>query len=316
MKLVTIDQGGIPLSGVVIGQEVLAFRLAAASVPLAAWVPVEMIGLLQAGPEGLDVIRRIVERVHDDRHLTEQLRSVGALRPLPETALLAPVPEPRLFMSTGLAYKDHVGEMRGPKLTTPAGSMRCSSSIIGPEAPIILPRNFPSMVDIEVELSVVLGSSLFDVTAEEAVKGVAGYTLYNDVSARDWNADRDFDLIRQGKQLPTFSPCGPWIVTADEIEDPYAIDVRSAINGDTLQSDNTRNLLFTIGEVISYFSRWFRFQPGDIVTTGSPGGVGWAKDPQIFLKPGDVVTVEADGIGTLRNPVIADAAAIVSGRIE
>lgn len=315
MKLVTIDQGGIPLSGVVIADDALAFRLAAPLLPLSAWVPADMVGLLQAGPEGLDVIRQIADRVLCDEGLAERLRGTGALRPLADTVLLAPVPEPRLFMSTGLAYKDHVGEMRGPKLTTPAGSMRCSSSIIGPDAPIVLPRNFPSMVDIEVELSVVLGSSLFDVTAEDALKGVAGYTLYNDVSARDWNADRDFDLIRQGKQLPSFSPCGPWIVTADEVEDPYAIDVRSTINGETLQSDNTSNLLFSIGEVIAYFSRWFKFQPGDIVTTGSPGGVGWAKDPQIFLKPGDVVTVEADGIGTLRNHAIADAAAIVSGRI-
>lgn len=306
MKLVTLDRGGLPLPGVVIGEEVLIFRLATAELGLAGWVPDTMIGLLEGGEAALDIVRRLIEPIADGQQdPTERLRSCGALIPLSETRLLAPVPEPRLFLSTGLAYREHVGEMRGPKLTTPAGSVRAISSITGPDAPIVLPRRFPGMVDIEVELSVVISSPAYDVGVENAMRCVAGYTLYNDVSARDWNAERDFDLIRQGKQFPTFSPLGPWIVTSDELPDPYDVDVRSTINGKVLQSDNTSNLLFTIAEVIAHFSKWYRFLPGDIVTTGSPGGVGWAQDPQIFLKPGDVVTVEADGVGVLRNPVVA-----------
>ena len=308
MRLVTVDHGGLGLPAVVSGEEVLIFRLAAPLVDIAGWVPATMIGLLEGGSEGLDMVQRILDRVEDGRDgLRARLRTIEALMPLGEVRHLAPVPEPRLFMSTGLAYRDHVGEMRGPQLTTPAGSMRCASSIIGPEAPIVLPSQFPDMVDIEVELSVVIGRPTYNVSVDEAMDSVAGYTLYNDVSARDWNAARDFDLIRQGKQFPTFSPCGPWILTADELPDPYDVDVRSTINGEVLQSDNTCNLLFTIAEVIAHFSQWFRFLPGDIVTTGSPGGVGWANDPQIFLKPGDVVTVEAEGVGILRNRVVAEA---------
>ena len=172
------------------------------------------------------------------------------------------------------------------------------------------------MIDFEGEFCFVFGRVCHDVSADEAMDHVAGYTIANDVSARDWvpeffGADGKFDAIHawerniMGKQLPSFTPCGPVMTTADEIADPHDLQVTTRLNGEVMQSTKTDDLIFKLPEMISYFSKWYYFRPGDIVTTGSPAGVGFGRDPKVFMKPGDVVEVEIEGVGTLSNPLVA-----------
>jgi acylpyruvate hydrolase len=226
------------------------------------------------------------------------------------------VPRPNMVLSHGRAYASHRGEMRrggiAPTGDTPVAFIKNTGSIIGTDSPIVLPAQCPDMVDFEAEFSVVFGASCNNVSEAEAMEYIMGYTIVNDVSARDWvEVSRksewpgDRDMNRMGKQLPTFTPMGPVIVTKDEIPDPHNVNVSSTLNGKPMQSANTSDLIFTIPALIAFFSRWYPFEPGDVLTTGSPPGVGFGRDPQIFLKPGDVVDITVDGVGTLSSRVSA-----------
>ena len=172
------------------------------------------------------------------------------------------------------------------------------------------------MVDWEAEFSLVIGRTCFDVSPDEALDYVAGYTLINDVSARDRVADflgatgvhamKGFIIGSEmvlGKQFPSFCPMGPCIVTKDELADPGNVDLTTTVNGEVMQSANTRDLIHSVSVTLSYFSQWYRFQPGDILTTGSPSGIGYAQNPQRFLRAGDVVEVRVPQIGAMRNVV-------------
>jgi 2-keto-4-pentenoate hydratase/2-oxohepta-3-ene-1,7-dioic acid hydratase in catechol pathway len=177
------------------------------------------------------------------------------------------------------------------------------------------------MVDWEGEFACVIGKTCHQVTVDEAMDYVAGYTLINDVSARDWVkpflaangapmevAHRALDNI-MGKQYPTFCPIGPCIVTKDELTDPGKLTITTRVNGEVMQHADTADLIFSLAQTISHFSRWYQFLPGDIITTGTPSGVGYAHVPPRFLRPGDVVEVHVEEIGALRNPVVAASTA-------
>ncbi|MBO6783348.1 MAG: fumarylacetoacetate hydrolase family protein, partial [Alphaproteobacteria bacterium] len=208
-------------------------------------------------------------------------------------------------------------EMEGtPAPKFPSAFMKTVSSLTGSGKPIVVPPQCPDMIDYEGEFCFVFGRTCHRVSEDEAMDYVAGYTIANDVSARDWVGDvftatEPFPAILawernvMGKQLPTFTPCGPVITTADEIGDPHDLLLEFRLNGETLQSTRTDDLIFNIPQIISYFSQWYRFEPGDIVTTGSPAGVGVGRDPKVFMKPGDVAEVSLEGVGTLSNPVVA-----------
>jgi acylpyruvate hydrolase len=315
LKLVTIDASGCPRTGVLIGDDVLDFALAAPVLPPAGDVPESMPVLLANGDEGLDLIRRLLDTVSRNRDdETARLRKSGALKPANEARLLAPNPRPGIVLSHGRAYHSHLKEMakgqEKPKITEePRAFLKNTNAITGPDSPIVLPRRFPDMVDFEGEFSVVFGRDCYDVDEKDALAHVAGYTIINDVSARDWVEHfvktNDPDLNRQGKQLPTFCPIGPVIVTRDELSDPHDVNLTTTLNGKVMQSAHTSDLIWTVPYLISYFSRWYHFRPGDILTTGSPAGVGYARDPKVFMKPGDVVAITVDRVGTLSNPVIA-----------
>jgi acylpyruvate hydrolase len=317
MKLVSIDAAPHGRTGALIGDDVLDFAAAGAIVPLATWVPTDMRELLIAGKPALDLVRSIVDRVHDAGDAERaRLRTVNALRPRSDVKLLAPIPRPNMVLSHGRAYASHRGEMRrgeiAPTGDTPTGFIKNTGSIIGTDAPIVLPPQCPDMVDFEAEFSMVFGASCFNVSEADAMDYIVGYTIVNDVSARDWvKVSRkaewpgDRDLNRMGKQLPTFCQMGPAIVTKDEIPDPHNLNVRSTLNGNPMQLANTSDLIFRIPALIAFFSRWYPFEPGDVLTTGSPPGVGFGRDPQVFLKPGDVVDITVDGVGTLSNVVSA-----------
>ena len=313
MKLVTLEAFPAGHTGVLVGDDVLDFALAAQFVPLAGWVPGTMTALIAGGDAGLDVIRRIIADVAGrsaDEHAA--MRKAGALQTFAGCTLRPPV-NPGVLLSHGRAYHGHRKEMRkayDPNHEEPASAfLKNANSIVGSGAPIVLPPQAATMVDIEVEFSLVFGRTCHNVSEHDALDYVAGYTLINDVSARDWVQDfrdtKNPDLNRMGKQFPSFTPLGPVIATKDEIGDVGNVDLSSSINGVTMQSSNTSDLIYGIPHLIAYFSRWYEFRAGDVLTTGSPGGNGFGRNPPIFFKLGDIIAVSAAGVGSLVNPVVA-----------
>lgn len=232
-------------------------------------------------------------------------------------SLLPPV-EPRFILCTGGAYQGHVREMGAAAPKAPGSFIKSVHALTGPRSPIILPPFAPAMIDYECELACVFARSCYNLDPDDALACVGGYTMVNDVSARDdvagyfaAVAERDpkkageqWDRVVYGKQFPSFCPIGPVVTTTDDIPDPHDVTVRTLLNGDVMQSAHTSDLIFRIADTISRFSRWYAFAPGDVMTTGSPAGVGVAREPQVFLRPGDVVEVQGSGIGSLINTVM------------
>lgn len=313
MKLVTIDcvPGGRP-GAILQNGDILHLERAAERGTIQAWLPATLRGILEAGQDGLDVVRGIVERVEQASvELRASLRDEGTILSA-DTRLLAPVPNPAMIVSVGQAYHSHVQEMKGKPPAEPHGFLKAPSAVVGPGAEIELPPQFPDAVDFEGELCAVIGRVCHNVCEEDAMGHVAGYTITNDVSARDAvpligqakttaEARTAWDLVHMGKQLPGFSPMGPALVTVDEIADPGNLDLTTRVNGEVMQQANTSDFIFPLAKVIAYFSRWYTLMPGDIISTGTPGGVGYGRDPKVLLRPGDVVEVEVGGIGTLSN---------------
>jgi len=181
------------------------------------------------------------------------------------------------------------------------------SALQNPDAPIELPTRLASNeVDYEVELAVVIGKACKNVTREKALDYVLGYTVANDVSARDWQIRLGGGQWSRGKTFDTFCPLGPCIVTLDEFDDPNALPLRTRLNGETVQNSNTSDLIFDVASVVAFLSGSTTLLPGTVILTGTPEGVGMAASPPRWLRPGDVVECEIDGIGTLRNPVVAE----------
>lgn len=217
-----------------------------------------------------------------------------------EVTLEAPVPRPGKIICVGLNFLDHVIESGAEKPKTPLIFSKFVTCIAAPSAKIILPPD-SSEVDYEAELAVVIGREGKNVSAEEAMEFVFGYTNLNDVSARDMQfADGQW---QRGKSCDTFAPVGPFVATRDEIGDPHELRIRFRLNGETLQDSNTDQLIFRIPELIEFISRSVTLEPGDIIATGTPPGVGFARKPPIFLKSGDVCEVEVEGLGVLSNSV-------------
>lgn len=311
MKLVTIDTWPSGRTGALINDDILDFGVASSVIPIAGYIPAAMPALLSGGTEGLDLVRRVVGRVAEAKPSErEQLRQAGALKPLTQVKLLAPVPRPGILLSHGRAYKSHLKEMNRTKAPeNPSAFMKNVNSIVGTDTPIRLPPQCPDMVDQESEFSIVFGAPCHNIKEDEAMACVAGYTMINDVSARNWvenfQSTGDPDLNRMGKQLPGFTPMGPVITTKDEIPDPHNVTVKSMINDKVMQDANTSDLIWTIPQLITFFAQWYAFKPGDVLSTGSPAGVGYGRNPKVFIKAGDVISVMATGVGTLRNPIIA-----------
>ena len=216
---------------------------------------------------------------------------------------LAPV-VPGKVVAIGLNYLDHIRESGLDRPSEPIVFAKFTSSVTGPEAPIRIPTQLTERVDWEVELAVVIGRAARNVSVEDALDHVFGYTVGNDVSARDLQFS-DGQWVR-GKSLDTFCPIGPVIVTADEIGDPQALHLTCRVNGEVMQDAGTDLMVFGVAELISFCSRAFTLEPGDVMLTGTPWGCGEFMDPKRSLAPGDVVECEISGIGTLRNPVVQD----------
>jgi 2-keto-4-pentenoate hydratase/2-oxohepta-3-ene-1,7-dioic acid hydratase in catechol pathway len=226
----------------------------------------------------------------------------GSTMPVSEVQLLSPLLRPPRIFCVGLNYVDHAAESKMVVQAVPTIFMKLASGITGPNSEIVLPAN-STQPDYEAELAVVIGRAARNVTRENWRECVFGYTILNDVSARDVQlATSQWTL---GKSFPTFCPIGPWVVTADELADPHSLDVRLTIDGETLQQANTRDLIFDIPAVLGYISAIVPLEPGDIVSMGTPQGVGLGRTPPRWMRPGEEIAVEIGSIGRLVNRTVA-----------
>lgn len=284
MRLVTFrNLKGLPEVGAVAGDSVVSLAPAGFG---------SLIDVIAGGPQALEKVRQWMESAPAPQRF-----------PLAEVKLLAPIPRPPKLICVGLNYRDHAEESKMPIPERPTIFSKFSSSVIGPGEPIVLPKN-STQPDYEAEFAFVIGKGGRHIDAARWREHVFGYTNLNDVSARDFQMATTQWLM--GKTFDTFAPMGPWVVTADEIEDPHNLDIRITINGEVLQNSNTRHLIFRIPDLVAYLSSVFTLEPGDVVSTGTPGGVGFARKPPRWLRAGDDVVVEVQGIGQLRNPVVAE----------
>ena len=232
----------------------------------------------------------------------ERARENGLLIEYSKARLLAPVTRPGKLIAIGLNYRDHAAESNMPIPDKPVVFSKFTTSVIGANEPVVLPKT-SEQVDYEAELGVVIGRRTKNVSLERALDYVLGYTIINDVSARDFQfADGQW---QRGKSCDTFAPMGEAIVTTDEIPDPHNLSIRLRLNGKTMQDSNTDQLVFGVPALIAFLSETITLEPGDVIATGTPPGVGFARKPPVFLKHGDVMEVEIEKLGMLRNPVIA-----------
>jgi 2-keto-4-pentenoate hydratase/2-oxohepta-3-ene-1,7-dioic acid hydratase in catechol pathway len=227
---------------------------------------------------------------------------VGDSYDLSAVTLLAPIPRPPKFICVGLNYRDHAIESNMAMPKVPTIFSKFSSAVIGPGENIVLPPE-STQPDYEAEFAVVIGPGGRRISASKAMDHVFGYTIVNDVSARDLQLATTQWLM--GKTCDTFAPMGPAIVTKDEIADPHALDISLEIGGEILQKSNTRELIFRIPELIEFISSVVTLEPGDIISTGTPAGVGFARKPPRYLKDGDECIVRVEGLGELRNSVVS-----------
>ncbi|HZO30541.1 MAG TPA: fumarylacetoacetate hydrolase family protein [Chloroflexota bacterium] len=291
MRLVTFRAAdGAPRPGALVDDRVIDLTAASGGA-----LPSDMVAFIEAGPTALARARDVLHG-----------RPAGL--PLSSVTLLAPIPRPRRnVFCLGLNYRAHAAEatqfgvaQKDPEF--PIFFTKPPSTVVGPDAAIEVNTNVTREVDWEVELTVVIGPGGSDIARGAALEHVFGYTIANDVSARDLQFRHGGQWFK-GKGLDTFCPLGPWIVTADEIPDPSALDVILRVNGVEKQHSNTSKLIFDIPTTIASLSEGLTLEPGDLILTGTPEGVGFARKPPEFLKDGDVVECEVTGIGVLRNPV-------------
>jgi 2,4-diketo-3-deoxy-L-fuconate hydrolase len=213
-----------------------------------------------------------------------------------------PIIRPGKIVCVGLNYKDHAEEQGVELPAAPLLFAKFTTSLIGPGDPIVIP-SLVTKCDYEAELGVVIGRTIRGVSKENALEAVAGYVVANDVSARDLQfADGQWT---RGKSPDTFCPVGP-LVPASDVSDPHALGIRAVLNGETVQDSSTANLIFGIDEIVSYVTQTSTLEEGDLILTGTPAGVGVFRDPQRLLQPGDEITIEIDGVGSLTNPVVAE----------
>lgn len=224
--------------------------------------------------------------------------------PLAGVTLLAPIANPPRIFAIGLNYAEHAAESKMKTQAVPTVFLKLQSGIVGTGATVILPKN-STEPDYEVELAVVIGKGGYRIPAADWQQHVFGYTICNDISARDIQlATTQWTL---GKSFPTFCPLGPAIVTADEVGDPHTLDISLAIDGEVLQHSNTRDLIFNIPALIEYISSITPLEPGDIISTGTPQGVGLGRDPKRWIKPGEEMVLRVEKLGELRNKTVAEA---------
>ena len=219
--------------------------------------------------------------------------------------LLCPLTDPKKILCIGLNYRDHAIETGSSIPSEPVVFCKMPTAMIGPNEPILLPK-VSQEVDYEAELVVVIGKKLRHASEQQASEGIFGYSVGHDVSARDWQKNKPGKQWFLGKSFDSFAPLGPSIVTADSVPDPNNLRISCKINGELLQDSSTKELIFKPIELVSYISQVMTLEPGDVIYTGTPSGVGVARQPNRFLKQGDVVEIEIESLGVLRNPCVLE----------
>ncbi|WP_445371949.1 fumarylacetoacetate hydrolase family protein [Methylomonas sp. HW2-6] len=283
MKLATFLDNGVRKIGAVVGDAVVA---------AGAEAPNDMLAFLAAGDSARQALQALIDADAPRIALTD-------------VTLLAPIPRPGKLLGVGLNYADHIGETGLEKPEYPTFFTKQSTCVIGPGAAIHIPP-ISDKVDYEGELAIVIGQRCKKVPAERAVEVIAGYTICNDVTVRDWQARTPTWTL--GKSFDTHGPLGPWLITADEIADPHNLSLKTWVDGELRQNANTGEMIFNCYELIAYLSQVMTLEPGDVISTGTPAGVGVKMKPRGYLKPGQTVRIQIEGIGDLINPVIAEPA--------
>jgi 2-keto-4-pentenoate hydratase/2-oxohepta-3-ene-1,7-dioic acid hydratase in catechol pathway len=254
-----------------------------------------------AGP-WLQALRRLDGALRTDDELLARMRQQGFVVAIASCRLGGPVARPGKIVCVGLNYRDHAAEAKMDVPQTPVIFAKFSSAVIGSGTSIVLPTT-SHRVDYEAELAVVIGRQAKRTDAANALDSVLGYMNANDVSARDFQK-LDGQWVR-AKSCDTFAPMGPWLVTADEVPNPNALAIELRLNGAVMQQSSTDEFVFDVGHIIRFLTESMTLEPGDVILTGTPPGVGFARRPPVFLKPGDIVEVEIEKLGVLRNPVVA-----------
>ncbi len=290
MKLATFTHAGTTRIGVVDDDEIVDLAAAAPELPR------EMVAFLEAGPEALAAAHAAI--------------SSGPRLPLAAVRLEAPIARPPKFLAVGLNYADHVAESGVEAPKHPTIFNKQSTCVTGPKDPVHVPR-VSHVVDYEGELGFVIGHRCRHVSRDDAPDVIAGYLVVNDVTVRDWQLR--VPTWTMGKSFDTHGPIGPWIVTPDELPDPHRLRLRTWVNGELRQDSNTKQLIFDCFALVEHFSTAFTLEPGDIISTGTPGGVGILHKPPQILKAGDVVRIAIEGIGEIENPLIDEPSESVTG---
>jgi acylpyruvate hydrolase len=304
MRLITFTPKTAPTSAPRAGallpgdESVLNFSVAvdaSADVPLGAWFDLD--------DEWLSKVRQIHDAVVKNAARVETLPR-GSVLARGDVSIGPPIPRPGKIICVGLNYRDHAAESNMPVPSSPVTFSKYVTSVTGPGRPILLPPS-SQQVDYEAEMAIVIGRRAKYVPIDRAFDYVLGYMNFNDVSARDFQfADGQW---QRGKACDTFAPIGPFILTRDLAGDPHALRIRLRLNGQTMQDSSTAQLIFGVDHIVSFLSQTVTLEPGDVIATGTPPGVGFARKPPVFLKAGDVVEVEVEGLGVLSNTVAADS---------
>ena len=313
MKLVTFDYGKGDRLGALTGDQVVDLN-AAYALYLEAHgegkpgseadriLPSDMVSFLGLGEPALKEGQKALDYVNASG---SQRRALPVVYPQSDVKLRPPITRPPKVICIGLNYVDHCEETGVPVPESPFFFLKPWTAITGPYDPIVIPKmaQVNDHVDYEIELAAVIGKGGRHITKDAAYGHVAGYAVLNDVSARDFVPPEFLPM----KGFDSFAPMGPCITTSDEIGDADNLDLQLRVNGEVRQDSNTGNFVFNVAQIVSYLSRILTLEPGDIVSTGTPGGVGWRRDPAAWLRPGDVVEAEIQNIGVLRNTVVREA---------
>jgi 2-keto-4-pentenoate hydratase/2-oxohepta-3-ene-1,7-dioic acid hydratase in catechol pathway len=281
---------------------IINLKAAAIAYPDKLRPPIDSIlTLLRQGDQAVKDVRVLIDDLSPAITGHSQSIPEGVVLERSGVKLAAPILNPQKIIGVGLNYRDHCEENNLEPPHSPITFAKYPSAIIGPEEAIMLHPEDTQQVDYEAEFAVVMGKQARRLSEHQAMDYVAGYTIVNDVSARDIQF-AEGQWVR-AKSLDTFCPLGPAIVTRDEVPDPHSLEITCLLNGNLVQHSNTKHLLFGVPYLVSFLSRSITLLPGDIISTGTPGGVGYYRKPQLFLKAGDIVQVEVERIGVLRNPV-------------
>lgn len=307
MRLLTFVVNGTSRLGLAAGGQIVDLALAYAAVPAAqregpATLPTDLLAFLHAGDPAMQAARQVEQGVTRGA-ITTGPQGEKVLYDQKEVRVAAPIARPAKIICLGLNYADHIAETGAQKPNAPILFAKFANAIIGPGEAIRLPRA-SSAVDYEAEMAFVIGKTARRVPLERAYDYVAGYMNMNDVSARD--LQRETSQWLRGKGGDTFAPTGPYLVTKDEVPDPQTLDVRLWLNGQLMQNSNTRHLIFNVPFLVHHITKTMTLEPGDLIATGTPDGVGFARKPPVLLKEGDVVRIEIGNLGVLENPVVQD----------